>query len=302
MRGTEIDRFALYGEQGAAIAPEFVHLERIFDRSSLHDWTIAPHAHPHMLQLLLVETGSAEVRGDDGRSRLGGPALILVPPACVHAFHFDPAVEGWVLSLAADLVNDPRLAGLLAGLAGVQQTRALSLDGGAATATRLGWLLADLASALRDGHGTGPGVLAQVALILVTALEAAARADKPGGQSPHSALVARFRTLIERHYREHRAIPAYAAELGTTASTLTRATRRLTGQAPADLVHDRLLLEAKRNLAFTGASVAQVAYALGFADPAYFARFFKARTGQTASDFRKALLEQDQRMQAHAGR
>lgn len=302
MRGTEIDRFALYGEQGAAIPPEFVHLERIFDRSSLHDWTIAPHAHPHMVQVLLVETGSAEVRAEAGRSRLCGPALILVPAACVHAFHFDPQVEGWVLSLAADLVNDPRLAGLLAGLAGVQQTRAISLDGSCATAARLGWLMADLASALRDGEGAGPGVLAQLALILVTSLEAAARADKPGGQSPHSALVARFRALIERHYREHRAIPAYAAALGTTASTLTRATRKLTGQAPADLVHDRLLLEAKRNLAFTGASVAQVAYALGFADPAYFARFFKARTGQTASDFRKALLEQERPAEAHAER
>ena len=172
------------------------------------------------------------------RGRMAWLSPFLLAAACLA---FGVGI-GWVLSLAADLVNDPRLAGLLAGLAGVQQTRALALDGGAATATRLGWLLADLASALRDGHGTGPGVLAQVALILVTALEAAARADKPGGQSPHSALVARFRTLIERHYREHRAIPAYAAELGTTASTLTRATRRLTGQAPADLVHDRLLL------------------------------------------------------------
>jgi AraC family transcriptional activator of pobA len=52
------------------------------------------------------------------------------------------------------------------------------------------------------------------------------------------------------------------------------------------LVHDRLLLEARRYLRHTGASSRQISERLGFADPAYFARFFKARTGQTASAWR----------------
>jgi len=283
---SSIDRFALYGEQGASLPPEFVHLERIFDRSSLHDWTIAPHAHPHMLQVLLIESGTVEAHGEGGQSTLTGPTVILVPPACVHAFHFDPAVEGWVLSLAADLINDPRIAGVLGGLADLQQTQAMELKAHAAIATRVSWLLNDLAERLNHGQPAGPSLFAQVALILVNALEAAVRERNSPVSQSHGALVARFRTLVERHYREHWAISAYAQALGTTPSTLTRATRALTGQAPADLVHDRLLLESKRNLAFTGATVAQIAYALGFADPAYFARFFKARAGQTASDFR----------------
>lgn len=291
---SSIDRFALYGEKGASLPPEFVHLERIFDRSSLHDWTIAPHAHPHMLQVLLIESGTVAVHGEGGQSDMIGPALILIPPACVHAFHFDPRVEGWVLSLAADLVNDPRLAGVLTGLADLQQTQAVKLEASAAIATRLSWLLTDLAGRLRQGQAAGPGLLAQVALILVTTLEAAAHKENLPISQSHSALVTRFRALVERHYREHWAISAYAQALGTTPSTLTRATRTLTGQAPADLLHDRLVLESKRNLAFTGATVAQIAYALGFADPAYFARFFKARTGQTASDFRREKLGLDQ--------
>ncbi|NLR70271.1 helix-turn-helix domain-containing protein [Novosphingobium sp. ERN07] len=287
------NRYALYGESGTALPPEFVHLERIFDRSSLHDWTIAPHAHPHMLQLLLIESGVAHVHGDTAMQSVEGPALIVVPAACVHAFHFEPAVEGWVFSLAADMINDPRTAGLLTGFAHLQHTQAHSLAGHPAAASRLNWLLTDLAEQQRAGQAAGPGLLAQVALILVTALQAVSQAGTPASQQAHSPLVARFRTLVEAHYRDHWAVTAYAAALGTTASTLTRATRALTGQAPADLLHDRLLLEAKRNLAFTGASVAQIAYALGFADPAYFARFFKARSGQTASRFRHNLVWSD---------
>ena len=50
---------------------------------------------------------------------------------------------------------------------------------------------------------------------------------------------------------------------------------------------DRLLREAMRALTFTAAGVAQVADDLGFADPAYFSRFFKARAGVEPSRFRR---------------
>lgn len=281
------NRYSLYGEQGASLPSEFVHLERIFDRSSLHEWTIDPHAHPHMVQLFLVEKGGAQVRGDEGRFDLEGPALILVPATCIHAFRFDAGVEGWVLSLAADLVNDPRLAGLLTDLAVLHSARAICLAAHDAVIGRISWLLDDLDKRLGQGEPVGSGILAEVALVLASALEAVAHVSAPSLRQTHGSLVARFRALVEERYRDHWPITAYADALGTTPSTLTRAMRSLTGQSPADVLHDRLLLEAKRNLAFTGATVAQIGYALGFADPAYFARFFKARTGQTAGDFRR---------------
>lgn len=288
MRTPAFNRYALYGEQGVSLPPEFVHLERIYDRSSVNEWTIEPHAHPHMVQLLLVEEGGMELAGESGRSLLRAPALILVPPSCIHAFRFDPGAEGWVLSLAATLANDPRLAGLLDALPALKgSSKAVPLDGVPAMAARLRWLLADLALRLGQGGQAGPALLAHVAYVLATAGEAASLAEGQGLPDGREPLVARFRTLVEERYRDHWPVTAYASALGTTPSTLTRATRLFAGKAPADMVHDRLLLEAKRNLAFTGATVAQIAYALGFADPAYFARFFKARTGFTASDFRK---------------
>jgi AraC family transcriptional regulator, transcriptional activator of pobA len=60
------------------------------------------------------------------------------------------------------------------------------------------------------------------------------------------------------------------------------------GHAPGEVVQQRLLLEAMRLLTYTASSIGQIAATLGFADPAYFARFFKARTGHTASSFRES--------------
>ncbi|MFN3457065.1 MAG: helix-turn-helix domain-containing protein [Novosphingobium sp.] len=287
MVGQGFNRYTLYGEEGISLPPEFIHLERIRDRATLHDWTIEPHAHPHMMQLLLLQSGSVELQGERGAEALAAPAQVLIPPTCVHAFRFDAGAEGWVLSVAADLANDPRLSGLLGNLEGFGGSAiAVSLAAHPLALHRLGWLLDDLAQRLGQGGGTGPALLAQVALILATALDAGSgNRNQPGdGREP---LVVRFRALVEQHYREHLSVAEYAARLGTTTSTLTRATRALAGKPPAEIVHDRLILEARRNLAFSGASAAQIAYALGFADPAYFARFFKARTGQTTSAFRR---------------
>ena len=57
-----------------------------------------------------------------------------------------------------------------------------------------------------------------------------------------------------------------------------------------ELIHERLLLEARRNLAYSTRSVAAVSHALGFVDPAYFTRFFKQRAGLSPRAFRARAL------------
>jgi AraC family transcriptional activator of pobA len=56
-------------------------------------------------------------------------------------------------------------------------------------------------------------------------------------------------------------------------------------------VHERIILEAKRYLGFTAMPVSQIAFALGFADPAYFSRFFRDRVGMSPSVYRATLAE-----------
>ncbi|MEJ2037048.1 MAG: helix-turn-helix domain-containing protein, partial [Maritimibacter sp.] len=60
----------------------------------------------------------------------------------------------------------------------------------------------------------------------------------------------------------------------------------VTGKTAGALIQDRLTLEAQRLLTYTNASAAMVASELGFQDPAYFARFFKRRTGLSPIGFR----------------
>lgn len=289
-----IGRFGLYGEAPGAIAPEFVHIEPISVRSSLYEWSIAPHSHPGIHQLLLIARGGGVLASDGRELALDPVTLVAIPSGCVHAFAFDPGAEGWVLSVAADLLHDPRIAalGALAMFAGRGAGRAQ----GAAVAARLPGLLAHLAEDLAAAHAgwLGNRIAANLALVLASAEELlGAAVPTPAPPARREALAEAFRRLVDLRFRDGWTVDAYAAALGTTPPTLTRAIRAVLGKPPGEVVLERQLLEAMRYLTYTAASVQQIAGYLGFADPAYFARFFKRRTGITASDFRqrRAWLE-----------
>lgn len=99
-------------------------------------------------------------------------------------------------------------------------------------------------------------------------------------------LFQRFNKMIEEHLNQHWLVPDYAEKLGVTESRLTDMCRRFANRPPKKLIFDRQLREAKRLLLFSDSSVHEIAYQLGFKDPAYFARFFNRLTGCSPSMFR----------------
>ena len=98
----------------------------------------------------------------------------------------------------------------------------------------------------------------------------------------------RLRLLIERHFREHHRPAEYARRLRITVGHLNHLSRRHLGRPAGLVIRERLALEARRQLLHTDATAAEVAYALGFKDPAYFARFFRRETGISPTAYRGA--------------
>ena len=81
----------------------------------------------------------------------------------------------------------------------------------------------------------------------------------------------------------------YAKALGVTPTHLSRVCRSLTGSAASRLILERRLLEARRALAYTSMQIAEIAYMLGYSDPAYFARVFAQSAGESPSAFRARM-------------
>jgi AraC-like DNA-binding protein len=124
------------------------------------------------------------------------------------------------------------------------------------------------------------------ALLSVLVVRLAAVRDPQPGAAPASGTFRRFHTAVERDHAVTRRVEDYAAALGYSPRTLTRATLAATGRTAKQYVDDRVLLEAKRLLWHSGLPASEVAARLGFADPSDFTKFFRLRAGETPGAFR----------------
>jgi AraC family transcriptional activator of pobA len=82
-------------------------------------------------------------------------------------------------------------------------------------------------------------------------------------------------------------VQEYAARIGVTPGHLTDVVKAATGRSASALVREARVREAKRLLAATDLTVRQVAVRVGFADAAYFCRFFRRETGASPGGFRE---------------
>src|SRR2546430_17114924 len=91
--------FHLYGDPPDDQAFDFIHIETIASRSSIHDWTIRAHRHRNLFQILLIERGGGEMTFEAATIAFDAPCAILVPATVAHGFRFHPAItDGWVMT------------------------------------------------------------------------------------------------------------------------------------------------------------------------------------------------------------
>ncbi|GLB49442.1 helix-turn-helix domain-containing protein [Neptunitalea lumnitzerae] len=108
----------------------------------------------------------------------------------------------------------------------------------------------------------------------------------PMQHQSHMVLV-KFKQLLEKHYKEKHLVQQYAVMLDISVKTLSNVTKVLTQRSPLALINERIVLEAKRLLSYSGMSISEIAFDVGFEDPSYFAKFFKRQSGILPNEFRR---------------
>jgi len=94
--------------------------------------------------------------------------------------------------------------------------------------------------------------------------------------------------LVELHFREQLPLAFYANRLDVSGSTLNRITISYFGATVRQLQERKLLVEVEQMLINSRCSMKEIAYSLGFSEPAYFTRWFKKLKDVCPQDFRLA--------------
>ncbi len=294
--GQPVARFGLFGEAVGTGDPEFFHIEDIQSRSRLYRWQIAPHTHTRMFQMVWLASGPAQVSADGVQREVASPCAICIPGNVVHSFVFDHASQGHVVTVSEDFLQNARAGdsrtdgGAFLFEAFLKGPAILPFEGNHPSVARIEALLLQMTSefhAMAMGRNEAFIWLLQVMLVLLhrQASEQAVPAGKTGFRRD---VFIRFGKLTEEHFRKQWTTGQYADALAISAPRLNRICQEFSSKTVSELVHDRLVLEARRHLIYTSAPVELIAFELGFVDAGYFNRFFKRKTGITPGAFRRA--------------
>lgn len=135
------------------------------------------------------------------------------------------------------------------------------------------------------------GLLVDMLYINVTRLYKIGDHDKVGKVSSQVLLFRKLEVLIEERFVIDKSPSNYAGALHVSTKHLNKIVFNTLKISTSDLIHQRVLLEAKRLLTHGELSIQEIAFQLGYNDPSYFTRLFRKKVGVTPSDFMKRYLE-----------
>jgi len=244
------------------------------------------------LRLILVSAGEGEVLADGRLRSIVAPSLILLPAHVGDAdVRFRTDAHGYVVSLTEGVLKslaarEPSLAGLF------DQPHCLRLAADDMNGQYLEAGISGLVRELRqDGTAKMSAAEAHLQLVLTQALRVVVTTLGDAGSNGNTAervavLIRQFRRLALTHFRHNWQLVDYAARLQVSSAQLRAACVKVTGMPPVQLINDYAMREAQRLLALSNVPVSSIARDLGFDDPAYFSRMFRAKCGTTASQYR----------------
>ncbi|GET46990.1 AraC family transcriptional regulator [Capnocytophaga felis] len=117
------------------------------------------------------------------------------------------------------------------------------------------------------------------------------QSELQGTVSRHKEIVWEFRDLLESNIQSNRSPSFYTGRLNITVAYLNEAVNAVLGTSVSRHIQDEIVLQAKRQLVYTKASVKEITHSLGFDDYSYFTRLFTKVVGVSPTLFRKNYHE-----------
>jgi AraC family transcriptional regulator, transcriptional activator of pobA len=240
---------------------------------------------------VLLLTGTASVTVGQQINDLHAPALVWMPVHKSDHLSVSPGSTGHLLVLSGELAKESIGQNAEAVHLRYLVDRLVALDS-INDADALEDLRHSFSAVLREvkraERGSWNYLSAHVALILIHCWRLSGCEDlSQQGQGASSSLLLRFRHLVELNFRAHWTVSQYAQALGISADRLHDICTRSLQQTPLELLHDRIVHEARLRLVRSGLTIEQVADSLGFKSTTHFSRFFRRRTGLTPAGYRK---------------
>jgi len=268
------------------------YIETLTDHLEAHEFVSRPHRHDFYL-VLYITKGGGEHTIDFTTYHMQPRSFFVMTPGQVHSWNLKPNTEGYILffnpafyepgTSERHLVEFPFFHSLHPGAL-------IQLKAGDAPV--LDVIVDEMYRGYKAPAAVDLRLMRSYLDVVLLNLARYYKAEQPRQEPAQVTTTFKLRKLeelINQHYRTLRQPHDYAGLMNLSASYLNTLCKQNLGKTLSDLIHERVILEAKRFFAFSDLTVSQVADALQFTEASYFIRFFKKETGLTPENFREQI-------------
>ncbi len=136
-------------------------------------------------------------------------------------------------------------------------------------------------------------LISYLKIFLITAsrlkLNQTLQAKQDIGEVKEPFILQNLKDAIEKYFKTKHTANDYALLLNISSKALAKTTKIHFNKTLTDLISDRIIIEAKRELYLTSKTVKEIAYELGYEDEHYFSRFFKTNADVSPQLFRETV-------------
>ena len=281
----------IYGEDSIDLVREIIHVSELSAILKHYDYTIKPHAHRNLFQIFLIEDGHVEMNINDDLFEIEGPTFFTIPKNVLHGFKTSPNTRGYIITLS-DIALERMLALDTNIIFAIDEVTIAKIDFNDILFNNL---YTTMHKCIDEYYGNLPAkdfaleYLVGMLLIRLYRIPKVATQTVKSFDNAYKIYYRRFLQLIKENHSFKKNIQEYAAELTISTGHLNRICQSIAGKSPKEIITEYFMSEAKNSLELADMSVADISYNLGFEDPSYFTRLFKAKTGITPNTYRKQI-------------
>lgn len=231
--------------------------------------------------VVLLTAGRAAVEIDFQRIELKAGEVLMVSPWQVHGKPDGErwCADGWILAFSPEMLSEADARAI-----DEYSISPVPFNPGVEVVEDVGTLCA-----MMERNRENESILGSLAVAAKSfIIDSLDTADKEAN-GRYKTITLGFKKLLDRHLAEEKSPAAYASMLNISEVYLNEAVKGATGISAGAYIRGRVIVHAKRQLAYTSLSAKEIAYAVGYDDYVYFSKLFKKIVEQTPSEYRRNL-------------
>lgn len=258
-----------------------------------------PHYHDYYM-LLWVTNGEGCYSIDFNDSRFATNTVLFVSPGQIHCFKDFHDIKGWVVCFEDDsfLLDEKDNSLIKSHIYELfDKATTIHVDVGPDEITQLFLSLhEEMQNPYAHAHYEMVMCLLKILLIQIDRHSAISHLGiTEANYNNEWNSFNRFRRTLEFNYHKVHTVSDYAKLMGITARSLANITHNAVGAQPLKMINNRIVLEAKRLLAYSSKPIKEIAYSLGFTSISHFSKMFSTQTGVSPLEFRNNNHVEDAR-------